>query len=102
MTISVGNPASLVRLYFSRWEPVKTSLGWYRPGVGNFPRMVPTRGRAPPHFLPPSMTATVINHARNRDRRASTAATVRRIVPSNLGPLLEGHGVFWRAGRGPG
>jgi hypothetical protein len=47
------------------------------------PWMVPTRDWAPPLFLPTlSMTATVINHGRGRDRRASTAATGRRIVPS--------------------
>jgi hypothetical protein len=60
----------------------KRFLGWYLPGI-----------RHPPSFpTHPSTRSTVINHARDRDRRASTAATGRRIVPSNLGPLLEGHG----------
>jgi hypothetical protein len=38
------------------------------------------------------MRATSSATLGDRDRRASTAATGRRIVPSNLGPLLEGHG----------
>jgi len=47
-------------------------LGWYRPGI-----------RHPPLFLPyPSMTATSSATFGDRDRRASTAATGRRIVPS--------------------
>ena len=44
---------------------------------------VPYQGLGTPSFpTPPSMRATVINHARDRDWRASTVATGRRIVPS--------------------
>ena len=47
-------------------------LGWYRPGI-----------RHPPSFpTHPSMTATSSATFGDRDRRASTAATGRRIVPS--------------------
>src|SRR5712671_638105 len=47
------------------------------------PRMVPTRDWAPPSFpTHPSMTATVISHARGRDRRASWSATGRGNDPS--------------------
>ena len=44
---------------------------------------VPYQGLGTPSFpTSPSMRATVINHARDRDWRASTVATGRRIVPS--------------------
>jgi hypothetical protein len=43
---------------------------------------VPYQGFGIPSFGPLSMRATVINHGRGRDWRASTAATGRRIVPS--------------------
>jgi len=47
------------------------------------PWMVPTRDWAPPLFLPTlSMTATVINHGRGRDRRAARSATGRGNDPS--------------------
>jgi hypothetical protein len=51
------------------------------------------QGLGTPPLFPPrtSMTATVINHDQGRDRRASTAATGRRIVPSIPESLLEGH-----------
>jgi hypothetical protein len=60
-------------------------------------RLCRLRDWAPPSFPShPSMTATSSTTFGDRDRRASTAATGRRIVPSNLGPLLERHGrVFW-------
>jgi hypothetical protein len=47
------------------------SLGWYQPGI-----------RHPSFPTHPSMTATSSATFGDRDRRASTAATGRRIVPS--------------------
>jgi hypothetical protein len=66
------------------------------------PWMVPTRNWAPLFPTHPSMRATSSATLGDRDRRASTAATGRRIVPSNLGPLLEGHGACFLAGQAPG
>jgi hypothetical protein len=68
-------------------------LGWYRPGIGH-----------PPSFpIHPSMTATVINHDRNRDRGASTAATGRGNDPSIPGSLCgRARGCFGGPVGGPG
>src|SRR5437879_258165 len=61
--------------------------GWYRPGIRH------------PLF---SYTATSSATLRDRDRRASTAATGRRIVPSIPESLWgKARGVYWRAGRPP-
>jgi hypothetical protein len=68
------------------------------------PRMVPTRDWASPLFpIHPSMTATVINHDRNRDRGASTAATGRGNDPSIPGSLCgRARGCFGGPVGGPG
>jgi hypothetical protein len=47
----------------------------------------------------PSHDGNVIDHIRGPGPASLSSGYGRRIVPSNLGPLLEGHGVLWRAGR---
>src|SRR5260370_31357528 len=63
---------------------------------------VPYQGLGTPSFpTHPSMRATVINHARDRDRRASRSPRERKRSISFGVPLGKGTGVFWRAGRPP-
>ena len=59
------------------------------------PRMGTLSGLGTPFLLPrSSTTATASATLGERDRRASTAATGRRIVPSKPESLLEGTGLF--------
>jgi len=63
---------------------------------------VPYQGLGTPLFPTHSTTATSSATLGDRDRRASTVVTGRRIVPS-IAESLFGRvwGCFWRAGRGP-
>jgi hypothetical protein len=65
----------------------KRFLGWYQPGIGH-----------PSFPARPSMRATSSATLGDRDRRASTAATGRRIVPSIPESLL---GRAWGCFGGP-
>jgi hypothetical protein len=88
-TISSMNVVS-VKYKIPEWEPAQDSSDGY-----------PIRDWAP-LFCRSSRTATVINHARDRDRRASTAAngSRKRSIDSGV-PFGTGTGLFLgRSGSG--